>query len=475
MVSRQTVTRREVLGGLIAGAAGLTLAACGSPKVVVKKRLPSSFPLGAAAKAKVKPVDVVFWNSMTDVNHEALKYLTDQFNSSQSDVRVTLVDQNSYPDTLTAYQAALSGGPLPQVVQMETDDLQLLIDSQSVVPIQDAIDASHMSTADFLPEALDYFRVEGKIWAMPFAVSSQILYYNKKALTSAGLDPSSPPQTIEELKSTAKTLTEKKIVIDDKSLTYGMALPLDSSTFEEWLSMGGVPLVNHGNGRSGRATKVEFDNSLGKELFEWYATMFDNKWAQPTPGEGSGAYDNLLSIGAGKSAMTISTSATLGTVVSLLAHYPNVSLGIGPLPGPNGTKGVFIGGSGLYIVKLRATPEQQDGAWQYIQHLSTPASQAYWAAKTGYVPVRKSSLEQSILKNRWTKYPEFKVAYDQILASPVTEASSGAVLGPASTVSTDIVDALTQVSEGHSPLSALAQAATRANAAIASYNARIGG
>ena len=45
--------------------------------------------------------------------------LTDKFNASQSDVKVTLVNQVTYEDTFTKYKAGLSSGDLPDVVQLQ--------------------------------------------------------------------------------------------------------------------------------------------------------------------------------------------------------------------------------------------------------------------------------------------------------------------------------------------------------------------
>ncbi len=149
-----------------------------------------AFPLGAAANAKSKPVAITFWHSMQSANLTALQDMTRAFNASQPDVSVALVNQDSYTDTLTLYTAALSGGTLPDVVQMETADLQLMIDSQSIVSAQAAIDADHYDLSDFLASTVDYFKVGGVIWAMPFNISSQVLYFDANAFTKAGLDPS---------------------------------------------------------------------------------------------------------------------------------------------------------------------------------------------------------------------------------------------------------------------------------------------
>ena len=47
------------------------------------------------------------WHSMPAANEETLQQLTDQFNASQGDVQVKLVNQTSYDDTLTKYRAGL--------------------------------------------------------------------------------------------------------------------------------------------------------------------------------------------------------------------------------------------------------------------------------------------------------------------------------------------------------------------------------
>ncbi len=470
---RKPLDRRSFLAGATtlasAGLASSVLAACGaSPKpktTATSTPKAAAFPIGAAARASGKPVGITLWHSMQSANLEALTTMTDQFNASQGDVRVALVNQNSYPDTLSLYTAALAGGNLPDVVQIESEDLQLMIDTRSVVPAQSAIDADHYDLSDFLGVTVSYFRVGSTLWAMPFNISSQVLYYDQNAFTHAGLDPSKPPTTLDGLRGAANKIVQAKVA------KYGMALKLSPSTFDEWLAMGGGTLVNNSNGRQGRATKVTFDSSLGKSIIGFYAQMFSSHLAQPTSAT---TYDNLFAIGNGISPMTLETSAALGTVAGLLGGYKQVKLGVGPMPGPTGNGGVYVGGAGLYMVS-KSPPERQDGAWQYIKYLIAPAQQAAWAAASGYVPVRKSAVDIPVLKARWASLPGFRVAYDQILSSPVTAATAGAVMGPASQIDTAIQDALSSVSQGRPAAASLAQAAATANQALSSYNSRVQG
>jgi len=449
--------RRSFLGLAAAGAA---LAACGGGTT---RSASSTFPLGAAARASTKPVRITLWHSMSGANGQALTSLTDAFNGSQPNVHVDLVNQNSYGDTLTLYTAALSGGTLPDVVQMESADLQLMIDSRSVVPAQAAVTADHYDLSGFLGAAVDYFRVGGTLWAMPFNISSQVLYYDKHAFSRAGLDPANPPRTLDDLRAAAQK------IVSSGTAHYGMSLKLSPSTFEEWMALAGDTILDHDNGRQARATAATFGDATGQSIMAWCAAMFDDKLAQPTSAT---TYDNLFAIANGIAPMTLETSAALGTVASLLGNYPNVQLGVGPMPGPSGTGGVFVGGAGLYLV-ARSGAAQQDAAWQYVKFLVSPEQQAQWAAATGYVPLRTASLTVPALTQRWAQIPGFKVAYDQILASPSTPATAGPVCGAQKDVDTAIQNALTAISTGTPASTALSQAVASANQAIATYNRRI--
>ena len=53
-----------------------------------------------------------------------------------------------------------------------------------------------------------YYTVEGKQYAMPFNVSTPMLYYNKDVFEAAGLDPETPPTTYDEVLEDAKKIVE---------------------------------------------------------------------------------------------------------------------------------------------------------------------------------------------------------------------------------------------------------------------------
>ena len=428
-------------------------------------------PLSALKKAS-KPVEITFWHSMNRANDEALQKLTDEYNSSQSDVKVALVNQTTYDDTLTKYVAGLSTGDLPDLVQIEDTGLQQMIDTQSILPAQACVKADKYDLSGHVQRVVDYYTVDGTLWPMPFNVSNPVFYYNKKAFTQAGLDPNKPPATLAEITADAKKLQSAGAV--SKA---GFGLKTDPWYLEQWLAKAGRPYVNNGNGRKSRATAVEFDSKQGLEIFTWMSEMVSKGYAITNPNEGDSQFDNLLGIGNGTNAMTIDTSASLGTISSVLGSgaYPNVELGVGPMPGPVGKGGILVGGAALYISN-KSDPAKQAAAWDFSKYLNEAQVQADWAAATGYVPIVEAATKLPAVQGLWAENPGYKVAYDQLLTGVENTATAGPVIGAYKAVRDAVVTAENSMfTQGVKPRAALNAARDKANPAMEEYNTRVGG
>lgn len=413
-------------------------------------------------------VNINFWESANTANVAVLQGITSAFNSSQSKVHVTLVTQTGYDDTWQKYLAGLSNGQLPDVVQLEDQRTQAAIDTGSFLPVQSCMNAAKYSTRDYLPRPLAYWKVNGVQWAMPFAVSAPILYYNQNAFTKAGLNPNAPPQTLSQMLTDAKTL---------KASGSGMGLVLDPWHLETWLASANQLFVNNKNGRSARATKGVFNNKTAVSIFSQLNQLVRSGDATTNPSTGPDQYDNLLGIGSGKYGMTIETSAGLGTVTQLLGQgqYSNVKLGIGPFPVYSSSirGGIEPGGSGIYISN-KVPALEQAAAWTYMSYLMNTQSVATWAAGTGYIPVRKSSTQTATVQHLWATSPGYKVAYDQINNGVNSAATSGSVIGPYAGVRTDVLNAeISMYTQGVSASKAVHNAQSTVDQTIASYNSRL--
>ncbi len=424
-------------------------------------------PLSALKKA-TKPVEITFWHSMNRALGDTLTKLTDDFNSSQSDVKVNLVNQIEYAQTFTKYKSGLSTGDLPDIVQLQETEQQQMIDTQTVLPASVCAKADKYSFSDFLPRIISYFTVEGTQYAMPFNNSGPVLFYNKKAFSAAGLDPEKPPTTFDEMRAAAEKLKANGVEAP-------LGLKTEPGYFEHWRAMANKLYVNNSNGRKARATKTVYDDATGREIFSWLSGMVKDGLATTNPDLGSN-FDNLLGIRSGLHAMAIDTSAVLGTITAVLSagNDPNIDIGVAPMPGPSHKGGVLVSGGALYMVN-KSAPEKQAAAWKFLKFLDEPENMTTWAIGTGYIPIRKASADSPEMQQYWAQNPTYKVAYDQLLTGPVNPATSGSVIGQYTGTRDAVRDAENSMFlNGTDPKTALEDASSNANSAIEDYNSKLG-
>src|SRR3954451_17522117 len=450
--------------------AALAVAALGalpaSPAVAANS---TTCPLGALKKAS-KPVEITMWHWMLRANETVLQQLVDEFNGSQSAVKVSLVNQVGWEETLAKYKAGLSSGDLPDIVQLQETDQQQMIDTQTVLPASVCAKSGKYSFSDFLPRVISYFTVEGKQYAMPFNTSGPVLYYNKKAFSAAGLDPNTPPKTLDEVRAAAEKLKGNGVEAP-------LGLKTEPGYFEHWRAMANDLYVNSSNGRKARATKTVFDDATGRDIFSWLSGMVKDGLATTNPDLGSGNFDNLLGIRSGSHAMAFDTSAALGTITSVLGagNDPNIDLGVAPMPGPSHKGGVLVSGGELFMVN-KSAPAKQAAAWEFLKYLDTTESMTKWAIGTGYLPIRKSSADSADMQTYWSANPTYKVAYDQLLTGPTNVATAGSVIGNYTGVRDAVRDAENSMFlNGKDPKAALKDASTSSTSAMVDYNARLGG
>jgi sn-glycerol 3-phosphate transport system substrate-binding protein len=428
-------------------------------------------PLAALKKAD-KPVEITMWHWMPRENEVALTSLTDAFNSSQNDVKVTLVNQIDWEATFQKYKSGLGTGDLPDVLQLQESDQQQMIDTQTVLPASVCAKADKYSFSDFLPRVITYFTVQGTQYAMPFNTSGSVFFYNKKAFSAAGLDPDSPPKTLADVRAAAEKLKANGVEAP-------LGLKTDPIFIEQWAAMANRLFVNNGNGRRSRATAAVFDSPTGRQIFSWMDGMVDDGLATTNADLGPSVFDDLLGIRSGSHAMAFDTSAALGTIKAVLSagNDPNIDLGVAPLPGPGASNpgGVFNQGGELFMVN-KSAPAKQAAAWKFLKFLAEPENVTAWAIATGYIPIRESSAASTEMQDYWVQNPGFKVAYDQLLSGRNTVASAGSVIGNNKGVRDALRDAVnTMFREGTSPNPAAQAATDGATAAIDDYNSRIGG
>jgi sn-glycerol 3-phosphate transport system substrate-binding protein len=416
------------------------------------------------------PVEITFWHAMPAANETTLKALADDYNASQDKVHVNLVFKGTYDETLEGYRAAARSGDLPNLVQLEETAIQQLVDSETVIPAASCIEAAGFDTSDILPRVLEEFTVADTLWPMPFNTSNPVLYYNQKAFTAAGLDPAKPPATLNELRDASQA------IVDAGAANQGFSLEMQSWYLEQLFATSGEPVVNEGNGRDARATEAVLDSEAGQAVFTWVNEMLDGGLAANI-GRNPSGYDALIAIASGDTAMSLGTSAALGTIYDTLAGDPqlaaSVELGVAPMPtiDGGGSGGVNVGGAALWLVDT-GTDAQKAATFDFASWLTLPAQQARWHIGTGYVPISEKAAEDPSVVQLWAERPGFRVAFDQLASS---QGPAGPVLGGYPDFREAVTQGLERVADGADPLESLTQTNAEATTAIQDYNRRVGG
>src|SRR3954451_20988918 len=180
---------------------------------------------------------------------------------------------------------------------------------------------------------------------MPFNVSNPVLYFNTKAFEKAGLDPAKPPRTFDDLRSYSQK------IMASGAAKHGFALELSPWYVEQWFAMAGEPVVDNQNGRTQRAQKALLDTPIGKQIYAFLKDLVASGEAVSV-GRNTGGADHFLALGSGDAAMTIGSSAAIGSILNVLKQgtFPGVGLGIAPLVGPEGDGGTVAGGAAIYLV-----------------------------------------------------------------------------------------------------------------------------
>ena len=338
-------------------------------------------------------------------------------------MKVTLKYQGTYDESLQKYIAGVRGGELPQVMQTEETAMQTMIDSKSIVPIGACVASDNYDLSDYPPSLIGQYSVGNVLQTMPFQLSNPILYYNKKVFRAAGLDPEKPPTTLTEILEASRKIvaTGKAKGAADK----GFALEIQAWYPEQFISKAGEAIVNNDNGRAARATAAKLDSKVFTDTLQWIVTM-NKEGLMLNSGRNPSGQNHLLAVANVDAAMTFGTSAALGTIYQLLPQFPNVEIGLAPLPGPG--VGVTIGGGSLYMT-TKTSDEQKAGIWDFMKFMNTPENQVFWHVSTGYIPTRISATKSAEVQKFWTERPGFKVAYDQLAASKLPVGGGGPLIG----------------------------------------------
>ncbi|MCC2221876.1 ABC transporter substrate-binding protein [Anthropogastromicrobium aceti] len=411
-----------------------------------------------ADASEVDKTTISFWHSMGGVNGQAIDTLVQKFNDeNEYGITVEAEYQGSYDDALNKLKSAQIGNMGADLVQVYEIGTRFMIESGWIVPMQSMVNADEYDTSVLESNLAAYYTINDMLYSMPFNSSTPLMYYNKDMFDAAG---------ITEIPDSLESIAQ----IGDKLLDSGaqevMSLGIYGWFFEQFIGKQGLEYANNGNGRTEAATAVAFDeNGAAANILNEWKNLYDLGYA---PNVGKGGDAGLADFSAGKSAITLGSTASLKQILQDVDGKFEVGTAYFPKVKSSDEGGVSIGGASLWALdnndpkKLRAT-------WEFVKFLISPESQAFWNAETGYFPVNVDAHDEDVFKENIEKYPQFETAIDQLHDSAPQYA--GALLSVFSEARAIVESEIESMLNGNETVDeAVDSMASQINDAIEEYN-----
>ena len=454
--------RRKWMAVGLAAVMALSLAACGSGSsgggTTTTAAAGGSSGGGASAEGKT---EIIFWHAMGGVNGEATEALVKAFNESQNDIVVKSEYQGTYDDMITKLKATMQSGGMPDVCQMYDIGTKFMADSGYAIPVEDMFASTNIDSSSVMDIITSYYTVDGKQMAMPFNVSTPMLYYNKDVFKAAGLDPETPPKNFDEV------MEYSKKIVESGAAPVGYAQAIYGWFFEQQIAGQGKYYANNENGRKEAATAVDFDqNGAGLKIFETWKNLLDSGYAA---NYGSTTADTQTAFFSGQAAIIVESTAILKNATNSCDF--EVGTGYFPKIEDNAEGGVIIGGASLWMMDNK-DEAKKNAAWKFVEYSTTPEAQANWSMSTGYFAINPAAYETPDMKAFLEENPNFLTAINQLKDTPVNGYTAGVLSGVATESRTLFNEAMEKTYNGtYTPQQAIDFLAESVNSAIENYNA----
>lgn len=366
------------------------------------KRLVPIFAVFLALCAAVLPVaaqtKLKVWYAVSGDSGEAFKAMLEKYDAANDDVVIDYSYSGNYGDTATKVSAALVSNTAPDVALMAAGPLYT--GARNDYFIETKINEPDFAKDDIYPGVWDYAKYNGRICAVPYGISTPVLYYNKTVIEKAGVNLKNPPKTWAEFIQVAKQAQAKGNVTGSADF-WGFDVTDVGWLFKTMLNQNGNGIINV------KGTKISpvFNDEKAVEVATFWKRLTDEKVM--AVGQHSNAEKKFL---AGNLAFLVATSAR----VARWSKDP--SLKIGAIPMPYFQKpSVAMGGNVLVI--LSKDQKMKEAGWKLVKYLAAKENQTNFALATGYLPIRKSGLSLPAAKEAVEQNAMFAVAFDQLDAS----------------------------------------------------------
>lgn len=423
-------SRRMILQGAALAALAGPLAACST----------TSGSSASSTQASAASGEITFSYLWSGPESDALQTIVRNFNSSQSNIKVTGVSSPDFQKQLTAMSASKGSFDV-------SDNFGNGVGSWAskgiLAQLDDLYAKAGGNLSSFVPSTLGQMKYQGKIYSLPIASHTFQLLYNKKLLADAGVKP---PTTITEFADAIKKLT--KLTPSGDIQVLGLGNP-DMGTTLTTLGYCFGGSWDDSNGptpdqpQNVAAVQWWQDNIISAYGADKYA-KFKAGW-----GQYMSAQDPFYT---GQVAMVIDGE---WQAVNIPKVAPNLQWGVTaiPVPDPSLAGTTQVTTSTLFIPQ---NSQNKEAAAAFLKYMTGSEAMGAFTKALGNLPTRTDLLSS----NTYADIPNFSMWLDSLKSDKVKALSSAPF---ASQYVQDLASAFDSVAGGKSTAAdALAKVATAA-------------
>ncbi|KZD05990.1 ABC transporter substrate-binding protein [Oceanibaculum pacificum] len=351
--------------------------------------------IAGAAQAATEIVVQYPYGELFNETHKQLKA---EFAKTHPDITVTFrTPYDSYEEGTQKILREAVTNQLPDVTFQGLNRVRILVDRDIAVPMDEFIKAEKEFEKEGFHQAMfDIGAQNGKVYALPFAISLPITYWNLDLVKQAGGDPDNLPTTWDGVIDMAKKIDA--LGPDINGLTYVWDIT------GNWLWQAPV-FAQGGTMLNEDESKVAFDGPAGQFAMKTLA-RFVTEANMPNLSQP----DARATFAAGKTGIHITSTSDLakttemiGGKFTLKTHtFPDVKPGEGRLP---------AGGNVAMIVSTDTAKHK--AAWEFVKFATGPLGASIMAKTTGYMPPNKVANEV-YLKDFYVQNPNNYTAVKQL-------------------------------------------------------------
>ncbi|GAA0726467.1 extracellular solute-binding protein [Clostridium malenominatum] len=351
-------------------------------------------------KKENEQVTIEYWQYFYEPKVKLMDKLIEDFQNKNPNIKVV---QKHFP--YDAYQqkvtAAVSTGTGPDIINLYYGWLPKFVKANALQQLPEKDFPADMIEKEFAP-MVKVNKLDGKYYAVPTAVRTMALFWNKDIFKANGLDPETPPKDLKELVEMAKKCTLRKDGnLEIEGLTFQPTGQLHSWFRPILLTQFGQQPISDDN------KKVLWNASEnGYKAFEFLVDLVRKEKV----GENNFFTDDSTAFINGKAALHIDGSYRLSGIAK---QAPNLNYGVAPLPEHNG-KQISFGSFWTNGITRNAQGAKLEASVKFLQYLTSAEVMKEWTKETGEIGARVSLVNDPEM----LKVPNLEVFIKQL---PVAE------------------------------------------------------